>query len=512
MLFILKLQQEVFGMKRQSGILFCLMLQAAVYAQPSDFSFNDVIAQARSNASVPYQKISVQQQSAFSQLTYDQYRNIRFDSSKAVWAASDSPFRLDVFPAGFLFTTPVRIFLIEKGTASEFHADEDMFINDSGKKLSGSSRIPLSGFRIRNQLNERGVWDEFLVFQGASYFRAASRNSSYGLSARGLYIQPENGKPEEFPVFTSFWIRKPDAGDTSLVIYALMDSDSVTGAYQFTVTPGDATAVQVQAVVFARRDIQGIGVAPLTSMFYFDESNRSFADDFRSGSHDSDGFYAVLKSGEVIWRQLMNPEQVSYASFTSETPQLFGLLQRARTADAYEDFEAQYEKRPSAWVVPGDDWPEGSADLIEIPSDRDTDDNIVAFWKVKANISKEKSAAFNYTLYFSQKEEPRKLAVVSGTRSGSPAYGKKSYRVYAVDFSDEAGVLPADLNDIGIDVQTSDGVISGAHLEQNPVTGGVRLAFELHPGKTGGAELRVRLTYKGKPVSETWLYRWSERR
>ena len=484
------------------------MLRSAAHAQKQCFSFNDVIERARAAAVSPYTDNAPAPGGALSRLTYDQYRKIRFDSRRAVWADQNSPFRLEVLPAGFLFSAPVRVYLVQDGAVSEVLAGADSFLNDSGVSLPDGRPVPLSGMRVVTRLNTPSGWDEFLVFQGASYFRAVPRNSTYGLSSRGLVIQPEKGAAEEFPAFTAFWVQKPGADDTSLAVYALLESPSVTGAYQFTVTPGDRTTILVKAVIFAREDVAGAGIAPLTSMFYFNGSNAFRTDDFRNGSHDSDGFYAVLGSGETIWRQLINPTAVSYASFTAERPQLFGLLQRARDTQAYGDFEAQYEKRPSAWIVPGTDWPEGSADMIEIPSGNDTNDNIVTFWKLRNTLAKGSSAAFSYTLVLSRDEPQSELAPVSETRSGLPAYGDRSYRIFVVGFLNKNGRLPA-VKDIGIDVQNSSGTVSGAHLESDPVTGGVRLSFELHPEQGKTAELRARLTYRGTPVSETWLYRWS---
>ena len=101
--------------------------------------------------------------------------------------------------------------------------------------------VPLSGFRVRSHINSAKVWDEFLVFQGASYFRAVAKNLLYGLSARGLAIDTGEPAGEEFPVFTHFWIERPGPKANAIVIYALLESKSATGAYKITAQPGAET-------------------------------------------------------------------------------------------------------------------------------------------------------------------------------------------------------------------------------------------------------------------------------
>jgi glucans biosynthesis protein len=232
----------------------------------------------------------------------------------------------------------------------------------------------LSGFRIRSQINAKQEWDEFLVFQGASYFRAVAQHLLYGLSARGLAINTAEPIGEEFPVFTHFWLERPSQRAKTLVIYALLESDSATGAYRFNVTPGPETVMDTEATVFPRTDLRVVGIAPLTSMFLFDETNRGRLDDYRPEVHDSDGLMIASHSGEQIFRQLANPISLQVSTFTTEQPQGFGLVQRSRDEADFEDFENQYERRPSAWVEPKGDWGPGAVELVEIPSGRETND------------------------------------------------------------------------------------------------------------------------------------------
>lgn len=487
--------------------IFTVTITSPICAGKAQFTFTNVVEQAQLLASRPYTPAS---DGNVLKLTYDEYRNIRFDNSKSVFADTDSPFRMQLFPTGYYFTRPITLYRVDNGNVSEIKAQKSSFINTSGKELPDSVSIPLSGFRVSTHLNSSKIWDEFLVFQGASYFRAVPKSGAYGLSARGLVIQPHDEKTEEFPDFTTFWILTPNKNDKTLEIYALLESESATGAYKFIVTPGEETKIDVCAKVFAREELNGVGIAPLTSMFYFNESNHFAIDDFRAASHDSDGFAANLKSGECIWRQLRNPRNVEYSSFTNEIPQSFGLYQRERNSIGYQDFETNYEARPSAWIIPGKNFPKGSADLLEIPTPDDTNDNIVSFWKAQEKVQKEKPLEFDYTLVFSTHETKSNLLRTISSRSGLPTYGKKNYRLFVVDFAADKKPKQIQIEDITADVSSSSGTIKNARIEKNPVTGGVRLCFELHDYIGTNPELRARILKKNKQISETWLYRWGE--
>ena len=90
-----------------------------------------------------------------------------------------------------------------------------------------------AGFRVLYQLNETNQWDELGAFLGASYFRLLGKDQRYGQSARGLALDcGEMDRPEEFPIFTDWWLGKPQPDDKELTLFALLDSVSCTGAYR----------------------------------------------------------------------------------------------------------------------------------------------------------------------------------------------------------------------------------------------------------------------------------------
>lgn len=473
-------------------------------ASQEAFAPSFVAAAAQRAASAGYSARRIESD-ALQQLTYDQYRDIRSNSEEGIWRNEQVPFRVELLPAGFLFRTPVKVSIVESGRARELIGKPQLFsLGPLVEKTLANQPLPLSGFRVRHQINSRSVWDEFLVFQGASYFRAIDRGGAYGVSARGLALRTAHPMGEEFPAFTHFWIERPGANATGIVIHALLDSESTTGAYRFAVTPGAETIMDVDVTLFPRVALDHVGIAPLTSMFLFDESERTRMDDFRDEVHDSDGLQIVLDTGERVWRPLRNPTQLQISSFTINAPKAFGLVQRSRRLSDYHDLEARYEDRPSAWIEPTSQWGEGSVQLIEIPSNSETNDNIVAYFRPKNEIPAGKPWRASYRMRWnSQPKLTPALGKATSTRTGPTFDGKR--RMFIVEYT---GVGRA-TNELKIDAGASAGRLSNIVLQPNPLTKGVRASFELAPGDADVVELRMRLLRGERPVTETWLYRWT---
>jgi periplasmic glucans biosynthesis protein len=439
------------------------------------------------------------------QLSYDQYRDIRSNPDVAVWRNDQVPMRVELLPAGFLFQTPVTVSIVENGVATDLKTTPETFLLGPSveKQLKGLS-LPASGIRLRSHINSRSVWDEFLVFQGASYFRSIAKGTIYGLSARGLAIKTAAPTGEEIPEFTHFWIERPATNAAGIVLHALLESPSTTGAYRFSVVPGTESVMDVTLTLFPRVALEGVGIAPLTSMFFFDESNRSRVDDFRDEVHNSDGLQIYMDSGEQVWRPLANPTSLQISSFTNVAPRGFGLVQRSRRISDFQDLEAQYNKRPSAWIEPTSKWGSGGVELIEIPTDKETNDNIIAMWRPKDPIPAGKPWSTSYRVRWN--EVPRALPAIGRvmtTRSGPSTNGRR--RVFVLDFEGTGRTV----DDLKVDVNASAGKLSNVNLVPNPAMRGVRASFELTPGDAGVIELRLRLLRSGRPASETWLYRWT---
>jgi glucans biosynthesis protein len=439
-------------------------------------------------------------------LTYDQYRSIRFDPAAAIWRNENRNFVVDLLYPGFIFDVPVNINLVVGRTARRvlFNSEAFAYGADVPAALANGRYAGYSGFRVRAPINSPDYLDEFLVFQGATYFRAVAKGQLYGLSARGLAVRTARPEGEEFPHFTDFWIERPPEAAKEIVIHALLQSPSVVGAYSFTVRPGDETIIDVDAALFARSELTAFGIAPLTSMFLFDSSNRARFDDYRNAAHDSDGLEMLNGRGERLWRPLANPRTLQVSAFLDENPKGFGLVQRKRHFADYQDAEAEYDRRPSLWVEPAGEWGPGHVELIEIPSSREVNDNIVAFWQPAAPIPAGESAQFKYRLRFTDEPLDGALARVVSTRAGQ-SLNAEGQRLFVIDFAG-VGEIPASLVP---EVWSSAGRVFAPRGQLIASTGVYRVAFELAPEREDVIELRAVLHSNGRPWSETWLYRWS---
>jgi periplasmic glucans biosynthesis protein len=475
---------------------------AAKTAHTYPFSFDILMEQAKQKAASAYAPQRNTLPAALDKLSPEQYRSIHFNPDAGIWRSDKVPFRLELLRAAYNLPTAVTVSTVEDGIAKDLVATPGMFQMTAG--LPAKVSLPLSGFRIRSRINSNKIWDEFLVFQGASYFRAVAKNLLYGLSARGLAIDTGEPSGEEFPAFTHFWIERPSTRATALVIYALLESESTTGAYKFTVRPGVETQTEVELTLFPRAEMRVVGIAPLTSMFLFDETNRGRLDDYRPEVHDSDGLQITTKTGEQLFRQLANPLKLEVSTFTTQAPQGFGLVQRSRQQSDFQDFDAQYERRPSAWITPIGEWGGGAVELVEIPSGRESNDNIVAFWRPAQPLLPGHPAQFAYNITWNDEPPlPKGLGKIIATRSGASIDRKR--RVFLLDIVGAGEKVDG----LRLDLAASAGKISSATLMSNGELHGLRASFDIDPNNAALIELRLRIMRGDQPVTETWLYRWT---
>jgi glucans biosynthesis protein len=443
---------------------------------------------------------------------YDQYRDIRFRPERAIWRGERRNFELHPLPMGWLYKSPVAISVVEGSAVRPLQPDNSLFEFGPlvGQPAADAPPMSFSGFRVNGPINRPNVFDEILVFQGASYFRGVSRGQSYGLSARGLAVDVAEQTGEEFPFFRAFWVETPGRASQQLVVHALLDSPSTTGAYRFRITGGAPTIVDVEVMLYPRRDIDHVGIAPLTSMFLFSGIDRSRLDDFRPAVHDSDGLSIANAAGERLWRPLANPKRLQVSVFSVQDLAGFGLAQRRRSFSDYEDLEANYERRPSAWIEPRGSWGNGSVHLIEIPSEEEIHDNIVAFWRPLERYSKDQAYSFSYRLSWpADVPLPAQTALVLNTFSGrSNGADRKAGAVrYAVDFAVPNLARARDLPQAALSATA--GTVGTPVVLRNPATGGVRVDFLLTPGDADLVDLRLELKRQDKTISEVWLARWT---
>ncbi|MCW5659066.1 MAG: glucan biosynthesis protein D [Burkholderiaceae bacterium] len=481
--------------------------------QPQPFDYAWLKGRARALAGRPYVKSTARLPDEVLALDYDRHQAIRYREDHALWGDAGRRFRVKFFHLGMFTDAPVRMHEVADGMAQELAYDPEMF--DYGKSGLHASRMPrdlgFAGFRV----NFHSDWrNDVAAFQGASYFRAVGGERQYGLSARGLAI--DSGGAEEFPRFTDFWLERPAATSSMLTVYALMDSPSVAGAYRFDIHPGDRLVMDVDAALYPRVDIERVGIATLTSMFQHGENDRRMANDWRPEIHDSDGLSMWAGSGEWLWRPLANPSTIRFSAFTDENPRGFGLLQRDRDFDHYQDDGAFYDKRPSLWVEPRGSWGKGTVQLVELPTDDETNDNIVAFWTPAAKPRAGEERLFTYRLHWSGKPPVQPPAArVAATRTGiGGIVGQKRKYVswrFTIDFEGGDLSLVGDESQMAPVITTSRGTVELTSARPLKSIQGYRAMFDLKLPDESAApvELRAYLAFRGQPMSETWCYQWT---
>ena len=489
-----------------------LLLTAALLAGPlpaAAFDFGVVAKEAQALAAAPFRDPRGEVPGWLLEIGYDEWRDIRFRTDRALWREHGLPFEAQFFHPGLYYDRVVRVHEIDGGSVKDVPFSPDLF--DYGRN-EFASRLPqdlgFAGFRLHYPLKRRDYKDELIVFLGASYFRALAKDHVYGLSARGLAIDTALATGEEFPFFREFWLARPKPGAREVVIYALLDSPSVVGAYRFAVRPGVQTVLDVEARIFFRRAVAKLGLAPLTSMFFFGEGDSKPRADYRPEVHDSDGILIAERSGEWIWRPLQNPRRLRISAFDSPNPVGFGLLQRDRDFDHFQDLETHQEKRPSAWVAPKGEWGPGHAELVEIPTDSERHDNIVAFWVPRRAEGSLAPLAIAYELRFYSDDTtlpPGGRAVATRRDRGTH---DDAWR-YVVDFEGPGlRSIPEEIVLQGVvSTRSNDGdaEVIEQQVQKNPVTGGWRLVFQVRPRGSAPLDLRAFLKRGEQTLTETWV-------
>lgn len=489
---------------------FAILLLVVFYGDPArSFGFDDVAERAALQAKQSYRSANRKPIAELAALTYDQYRDIRFRPDHALWRAENLPFELMFFHLGKFQTESVLINEVTPRGARHIRYKSADF--DYGKnKLSPQTwgDVGFAGFRAHYPLNGSGYKDELVVFLGASYFRALGAGLRYGLSARGLAIDTVGGQGEEFPRFTEFWIVRPNVDARTLTIYALLDSPRASGAYQFDIHPGDETVMEVRGRIFLRAGVATLGIAPLTSMFAFGE-NQPHRTDFRPEVHDSDGLMVATGDGEWLWRPLLNPKQTLTTSFSMRALRGFGLMQRDRNFASYEDSEARYELRPSAWIEPVGSWGPGRVELMQLSTPDETNDNIVAYWVPDQLPGVGQPLDFAYRLHWQgtqQMQRPPGGWVVQTRIGRGFAELAKDEQQFVVDFTGpKLAALPADAEVKAVVSAPANGQIIESNAYRVEATGAWRMTVrvkQLRP--TEPTELRGFLQSETNILTETW--------
>jgi glucans biosynthesis protein len=447
-------------------------------------------------------------------MDFDAVQKVKYRPEDQLWGGTKTPYPVSFFHLNKYAREPVAIFALDSTNPQHAMAREILYsasyfdYGTSGLDPHALSQLGFSGFRAHDAQNDPVDW---LAFQGASYFRTSGQDNQYGASARGIAIDTALSRPEEFPRFSQFFLSENDQG---LTIYALLDGPSVAGAYRFDCSRHNGVVMDVHCDLFFRAAVERFGAAPLTSMYWYGENQRDRAPDWRPEIHDNDGLAISTGKGERIWRPLINPPHVQTNSFFDSGPKGFGLIQRDRDFNDYQDDGAFYNKRPGIWIEPKGDWGAGAVQLVEIPTNDEVHDNIVAYWLPQKPIRTGDALSFDYRLYWQNDEPnyPPELARVVATRIGRPGIpGAETWpanaRKFAIDFEGGALARMAARYDI-TPVVTTAGKATDAYVNKLVGTERWRALFDVPVTGTPPVDLRCYLKLGDKTLSETWIYQY----
>jgi glucans biosynthesis protein len=480
----------------------------------AQFNFTGLRERAKALAAKPYVATKAPVPNLIKSIDFDAVQKIKFRADKEIWRTGPGPFPVRLFHLDRFNALPVRINVITGGVAREIAYSPQYF--DYGK-TGLADKLPadlgFSGFRVMSGRDAKTDW---LAFQGASYFRSAGQQNQYGGSARGIAVDTALSTKEEFPRFVEFWLEEPNPHAQSITIYALLDGPSLTGAYRFIATKELGAIMEVNAELFIRNDIERLGIAPLTSMYWYGENDRRYSTDWRPEIHDSDGLALWTGKQERIWRPLIDPATLQTNMFFDENPKGFGLMQRDRDFVDYQDDGAFYNRRPSMWIEPLGDWGPGAVQLVEIPTQDEIHDNIVAYWNPKRPVKAGEQLAVSYRLYWQNDDPhpPSNIARVMATRigrGGVPGQGQpddKDKWKFVIDFEGSPLSEMQARFDIKPLVTLSRGKVLNPYVIKVVGTNRWRAAFDvLAPGKEQ-INLRCYLRLGDQTLTETWMYQY----
>jgi len=483
-------------------------VEAPVQTAPA-FEALRVVEQARLLAAKPYKAPDTTLPNMFSNLNYEQYVGIRPKPNSAIWAADGLGLAIEPLHRGFIFSAPMELYTVDGGVSQRIAYDPSRFDFDKidiGKDIKD---IGYSGFRILES-RDGGGFDERVIFQGASFFRSVAKDQNIGVMARALAVRTGDPSGEEFAIIRAVWIEKPAPATRQIVVHALLDSESVTGAFRFTIRIGDATIIDTEATLVPRVTVDHVGIAAMQVTSFFSPLDKRKTDDLRPAVYEATGLQMLSGRGEWIWRPVSNRQTLQGSAFIDENPRGFGLIQRDRDSSAFEDDNQHWERRPSLWIEPIQDWGAGQFELLEIPSDSEVNQNVYVYWRPKEGLKPGTEATYAYRQFWcwSPPIKPT-LAMATLARSGKTTQGGKALRRILVDFSGDMLAEDARPSAISAALTLTGGQLVNSRILPGRVSKTIRVQFDFEPAGENLVEIRLALQAEGKPLSETWVYRWT---
>lgn len=474
-------------------------------APPVDFAASTVTDLARTLSKQPFKPVSNELPSALRSLSPGQYYGIRLKPEARIWGDDNLGFVIEPQHRGFQYLNPIQINLVTGGKAYRLVYDVKLFDFGKLKPPTDIGDIGFSGFNVLTR-RDKGDTVEVASFWGANFFRALADGQVPGLLARALALKIGDAKGEEVPIFRSIWIEKPGPVAQTLVVHALIDSESVSGAFRFTIHPGGIAIIDTECTLFPRAYIENYGLAAMSATHLLGFMDHKKFDDYRPNVSEVCGIQMLTGREEWVWRPVTNRESLQISTFLDSKPRGFGCMIRNRDFEDYDDEENHWERRPSLWIEPIGEWGEGGVQLIEIPSQSDANDNILCFWRPNTPLKIGSEVFLAYRQFWCW-DPPQAPPLARATRSRAGSSGKRQR--FFVEFTGDILADESRTKGFSTTLTAGRGAITMTRVFWATDRKSCRILFELDPNGEDSVELRLLLKANDQPLSETWLYRWT---
>ena len=475
------------------------------------FSAAKVVDMARALAAEPHRPPSAASLDILGSASPEEIAAIRYRPADLIWAGAGLAFAIEPLHRSRNLPGEVELYTVEGTTASRLVYDPARFDFGKLKAPSASAQLGFTGFRVLRRRDD-GTLHPVASLVNASILAAVAPNQVWGAISRPLTVHLPDQIGEEPSQIRTIWIEKPRNIATELVMHAVVDTPSLAGAIRVTLRADDATVIDTECTLFTRRQVDHLALAPMQATYLTGPLDWPPTSDMRPAVYEAGGVQMLTGNGEWLWRPVSNRTRLQISGFVDRDPQGFGLLQRHRAFNAFLDDENDWQRRPCLWVEPIGKWGTGEVTLLEIPAASQNNKNIACYWRPRPALAAGAEVNFAYRQFWSWQPPSRPDgAAVTLSRIGRiPGDTSDAKTRVLVQF--EGGQLsdPAKAAAIVPTIWSSAGKVTAVRAYRTPRQGSMRVVFDLDAGGQPLVELRLWLKQDNTPMSETWLYRWTQ--
>jgi glucans biosynthesis protein len=475
------------------------------------FSAAKVVEMARALAAEPYRLPGAASLDVLGSASPDEIAAIRYRPADLIWAGDGLAFAIEPLHRSRNLPGEVELYTVEGTTASRLVYNPARFEFGKLKAPPASAQLGFTGFRVLRRRDD-GTLHPVASLVNASILAAVAPNQVWGAISRPLTVHLPDQIGEESSQIRTIWIEKPRNVATELVMHAVVDTPSLAGAIRVTLRAEDATVIDTECTLFTRKQVDHLALAPMQATYLTGPLDWPPTSDMRPAVYEAGGVQMLTGRGEWLWRPVSNRTRLQISGFVDRDPQGFGLLQRDRAFNAFLDDENDWQRRPCLWVEPIGKWGTGEVTLLEIPAASKNNKNIACYWRPRPALAAGAEVNFAYRQFWSWQPPGRpEGAAVTLSRIGRiPGDTSDAKTRILVQF--EGGQLsdPAKAAAIVPTVWSSAGKVTAVRAYRTPRQGSMRVVFDLEAAGQPLVELRLWLKQDNTPMSETWLYRWTQ--